>query len=103
MLSRECWRTIGGMRSAHLWALRVGIDLDLALRARKDGYGVYTTEMAYINHFGRATGNARFGRLRYDWGGNFAMVRAMWKLYGYSATWAIIRGVKTAHDGSSIL
>ena len=53
MLSRECWQTIGGMDLRSFGRYGWGIDLDLALRARNAGYGLYITEMAYINHFGR--------------------------------------------------
>lgn len=59
----------------HVRALRMGLDLDLALRARKSGYGLYTTEMAYINHFGRKTANTHFGGHRYHWGASAAMIR----------------------------
>ncbi len=84
MMSRDCWRTIGGLDLATFrrytsW----GADLDLAIRARKAGYGLYITEMAYINHFGRKTAVARFGDRRYQQGANFAKIRGMRKLHGH--------------------
>jgi GT2 family glycosyltransferase len=82
MLSRECWQTIGGMDLRTFGRYGWGVDLDLALRARNAGYGLYTTEMAYINHFEGKTANVRFGSWRYEWGALFAMMRGMRKLYG---------------------
>jgi hypothetical protein len=43
---------------------------------------LYTTEMAYINHFGRKTGDARFGNWRDEWGGRLATDRGMRKVCG---------------------
>ena len=102
VLSLECWRTIGGFELRTFRRYGWGIDLDLALRARAAGYGLYTTEMAYINHFGRKTANARFGRRRYEWGSNFATVRGLRKLHGWVETLAISRGLKTAPDGRAM-
>jgi GT2 family glycosyltransferase len=82
MLSRECWLTIGGLDLHTFERYGWGIDLDLAVRAREAGYGVYITEMAYINHFGHKTASATFGRQRYQFHANFAKVRGMRKLHG---------------------
>ena len=82
MLSRECWLTIGGLNLLTFERYGWGIDLDLAVRAREAGYGVYITEMAYINHFGHKTARATFGRQRYQLMANFAKVRGMRKLHG---------------------
>jgi GT2 family glycosyltransferase len=81
MLSRECWLTIGGLNLHTFARYGWGIDLDLAVRAREAGYGVYITEMAYINHFGHKTANATFGRRRYEVMANVAKVRGMRKLH----------------------
>jgi GT2 family glycosyltransferase len=102
VLSRECWRTIGGFDLRTLRRYGWGIDLDIALRAHAAGYGVYTTEMAYINHFGQKTAHARFGKLRYAWASNFATVRGLQKLYGWRATVAMSRGLKIAKDGLAL-
>lgn len=82
MLTRQCWQDIGGLDLRTFSRYGWGIDLDLALRARNAGYGLYITEMAYINHFGHKTANATFGRRRYEAGANFAKVRGMRKLHG---------------------
>jgi GT2 family glycosyltransferase len=82
MVSRECWQNIGGMDLRSFGRYGWGIDLDLALRARNAGYGLYITEMAYINHFGRKTANAHFGSLRYEWAANFAQSRGLRRVHG---------------------
>ncbi len=89
MLSRECWQTIGGMDLRTFGPYGWGIDLDLALRARKAGYGVYTTEMAYINHFEGKTASTHFGDRRYSWGGTLAMVRGLRRAHGWGAIFAM--------------
>jgi GT2 family glycosyltransferase len=82
MLSRECWQTVGGMDLRSFGRYGWGIDLDLVLRARDAGYGLYTTEMAYINHFGRRTANVHFGGWRYEWGATFAMEWGLRRVHG---------------------
>jgi GT2 family glycosyltransferase len=82
MVSRECWQTIGGMDLRSFGRFGWGIDLDLALRARNAGYGLYITEMAYINHFGRKTANAQFGGWRYEWDANFGVTRGLRRVHG---------------------
>jgi GT2 family glycosyltransferase len=98
VFSRECWRTIGGFDLRTFGRYEWGIDFDLALRARAAGYGLYTTEMAYINHFVGKTANARFGKWRYGLGANFATVQGLRKLYGWGAVVAMGREVRIAHD-----
>jgi GT2 family glycosyltransferase len=81
-LSRECWRTIGGLDLQSFRRYGWGVDLDLALRARDAGFGLYVTELAYINHFGHKTAVASFGRRRYEWHANFEKVRGLRQLHG---------------------
>lgn len=97
MLSRECWQDTGGMDLKNFKRYGWGIDLDLALRARDAGYGLYTTEMAYINHFGRRTANMHFGGWRYELGANLAMVQGLRKVHGWASTLAIMREIGAAH------
>lgn len=82
MMSRECWQTLNGMDLRSFGRYGWGIDLDLALRARNAGFGVYVTEMAYINHFGGKTAKANFGSWRYEWNANFALVRGLGRVHG---------------------
>jgi GT2 family glycosyltransferase len=101
MLSCECWRTIGGLDLRTFGRYGWGIDLDLAIRARKAGYGVYITEMAYINHFGGKTAKTHFGNWRYLWGGTFARVRGFRKLHGWGATFAMEPVVRRGYGRKS--
>lgn len=82
MMSRECWDALGGMDLGSFGRYGWGVDLDLALRARNAGYGVYVTEMAYINHFGGKTAKANFGSWRYEWRANYALVRGLRRVHG---------------------
>jgi GT2 family glycosyltransferase len=98
MLSYECWQAVGGMDLHTFGRYGWGADLDLALRARKAGYGLYTTEMAYINHFGRKTANARFGTWRYEWGSNVALVRGLRQLHGWGTAFTMMREIGPAYS-----
>jgi GT2 family glycosyltransferase len=98
MVSRECWQHTGGMDLTTFKRYGWGPDLDLAYRARRAGYGVYTTEMAYINHFGRRTANTHYGARRYDWGANFEMMKGLRKLHGLRTALGIMRQMGMAHD-----
>ncbi len=91
MLSRECWQAIGGLDVETFKRYGWGPDLDLALRARRAGFGIYTTEMAYINHFGRGTATMRFGNFRYWWGGSVEMFQGLRRAHGWAATASITR------------
>lgn len=83
MMSRECWEALGGMDLRNFGRYNGwGVDLDLAIRARNAGFGVYVTEMAYINHFGGKTAKVSFGRWRYEWNANVAVVRGMGRVHG---------------------
>lgn len=102
VLSRECWRTVGGFDLRSFGRCGWGIDLDLALRARAAGYGIYTTEMAYINHFGSKTSDVRFGRRRYGWEANFGVIWGISKLHGFRTTLTVDRAVKTTPDTNAL-
>jgi GT2 family glycosyltransferase len=82
VLSRDCWLTIGGMDLRTFGSYGWGIDLDLVLRARDAGYGCYTTEMSYINHFGRGTAKVTFGKRRYEFTAELSMNRGLRKTHG---------------------
>lgn len=102
MLSRDCWRHIGGFDLRSFGRCGWGADLDLALRARKAGFGVYTTEMAFINHFGRKTGDVRFGRRRYELEANFGTIWGISKLHGVGTTLAMDRALKMTHEALAL-
>ncbi|CPR08367.1 rhamnosyl transferase [Mycobacterium bohemicum DSM 44277] len=94
MMTRACWDAVGGMDLATFGRYGWGLDLHLALAARERGFGVYTTEMAYINHFGGRTARVHFGQRRYQWGAWLAMVRGLVKLHGWRASLAMERTLR---------
>lgn len=96
-MSRECWDAVGGMDLTTFGRYGWGLDLDLALRARDAGFGLYTTEMAYINHFGRKTANTHFGGKRYQYGASGAMIRGLSRSHGFPAAMGILREMGMAH------
>lgn len=98
VVSRECWEETGGMNLVDFKQYGWGPDLDLAFRARRAGFGVYTTEMAYINHFGRKTANAHYGAWRYELWANIAMLQGLRRLHGSGAALNIMRQIGLAHD-----
>jgi len=98
MLSRECWETIGGLELRAFGRYGWGIDLDLALRARNAGYGLYTTEMAYINHFGGKTANTHFGSRRYHSGAKVELVRGLRRRHGLGAAVGMWREVEITYS-----
>jgi GT2 family glycosyltransferase len=97
MLTRDCWQATGGMDLVTFKHYGWGPDLDLALRARRAGYGLYTTEMAYINHFGRRTATAHYGNFRYWWGGSVEMFEGLRRLHGAPAAASIMRELGGAY------
>ncbi len=97
VMSRECWEAVGGMDLSTFGRYGWGLDLDLALRARKAGFGLYTTEMGYINHFGRKTANAHFGGRQYHWGASAAMIRGFSRTHGWPAAMGIFREMGKEH------
>lgn len=80
-LTRECWLAIGDLDERSFRPSGWGADIDLAMRARNAGFGVVATEMAYVQHFGRATANEVFGRT-YGLQGGWNVTRGMRRVWG---------------------
>jgi GT2 family glycosyltransferase len=73
MITRSAWLAVGGFDERSFGKFAWGADVDLCLRARVAGFGIYGTELAYINHFGRKTANqfsfyAARSQFRYRYG-----------------------------------
>lgn len=73
MITQSAWLAVGGFDERSFGKFAWGADVDLCLRARVAGFGVYGTEMAYINHFGRKTASqfnfyAARSQFRYRYG-----------------------------------
>lgn len=82
VLTRQAWRKIGGLDVRSFGRYGWASSFDLNLRTKFAGFGIYATEMAFINHFGRKTAHAEFGRHRYHVGGKLEVRRGMRRIYG---------------------
>jgi GT2 family glycosyltransferase len=82
MLSRRAWRRVGGLDLRSFGPYGWGADLDLSFRMKRAGFGVYVTEMAFINHFGRKTAHAVFGKIRYQHSAKWHAKRGMRQMHG---------------------
>jgi GT2 family glycosyltransferase len=82
VLVREAWRKIGGLDLRSFGRYGWASALDLNLRVKRAGYGIYATEMAFINHFGRKTAHKEFGKLRYWIGGTREVRQGMRRVHG---------------------
>jgi GT2 family glycosyltransferase len=82
VFTREAWRKVGGLDLRSFGRYGWASSLDLNLRVKLAGFGIYATEMAFINHFGRKTAHAEFGRHRYYLGGKLEVRRGMRRIHG---------------------
>jgi GT2 family glycosyltransferase len=82
MLSLKGWRRVGGLDLRSFGRYGWGADLDLSFRMRRAGFNLYATEMAFINHFGRKTANAVFGKFRYRYSAERHAKRGMRQIHG---------------------
>jgi GT2 family glycosyltransferase len=82
VLTRQAWRKIGGLDLRSFGRYGWASSLDLNVRINLAGFGIYATEMAFINHFGRKTAHAEFGRHRYYLGGKLEVRRGMRRIHG---------------------
>jgi GT2 family glycosyltransferase len=57
-ITRSAWQAIGELDERSFGKFAWGADVDLCLRANAAGFGIYVTEMAYINHFAKKTAKA---------------------------------------------
>ena len=96
MLSRKAWRRVGGLDLRSFGRYGWGADLDLSFRMKRAGFGVYATEMAFINHFGRKTAHAVFGKIRYQHSAKRHAKRGMRQIHGkdwyreFATKWAAL-------------
>jgi GT2 family glycosyltransferase len=82
VLTREAWRRAGGLDLRTFGRYGWGVDMDLSFRVQQAGFGVYVTEMAFINHFGRKTAHAVYGKTRYQQVAKRRAKQGMRRLHG---------------------
>lgn len=80
MIKRDTWFVVGDFDERTFGDYAWGANLDLCLRSTDAGYGVYCTEMSFINHLGRRT--VRELDSRYESRAMRAMRRGMKQVYG---------------------
>ncbi|MGY4648870.1 glycosyltransferase family 2 protein [Mycobacterium sp. URHB0021] len=106
MISRAAWLAVGEFDERAWGKFAWGADADLCLRARKAGFGVYGTEMAYINHFGRqsATGLSRLYGSRAQFRYRYGLLRYWIKEWRMLATrTSIVRLAAAAPESTPIV
>ncbi|MGQ4620021.1 glycosyltransferase family 2 protein [Nocardia sp. R7R-8] len=81
-ISQAAWTSVGGLDERSFGRFSWGADIDLALRLRASGFGVYITEMSFLNHFGRMSARALVGERAYLTEASRDLRRGMRHLYG---------------------
>lgn len=89
MLSAEAWETVGGLDERTFGQFAWGADIDLCIRARRAGFGVYITERSFVHHLDKVSASEAFGKNRYFLRANHDCQRAMKRLYGRKQLQAI--------------
>ena len=82
MMTRDLWVAIGGLDDRSFGRFAWGADIDLSIRAHDAGFGIYATEMSFLNHFGRQTARRITSNRRYAFFGGTAMSRGLWRVHG---------------------
>ncbi|WP_213015618.1 MULTISPECIES: glycosyltransferase family 2 protein [unclassified Rhodococcus (in: high G+C Gram-positive bacteria)] len=65
MISAGAWEAAGEIDERTFGKYGWGANLDWCLRVADAGFGIYLTEMSYMNHLGRKTATANTHNLRY--------------------------------------
>jgi GT2 family glycosyltransferase len=82
MLSTEAHQAVGGLDERSFGKFAWGADIDLCLRVKRAGFGVYVTERSFVHHLEKASANEAFGKVRYQMQGLHEFKKAMRRLYG---------------------
>ena len=82
LFSAAAWETVGGLDERSFGRFAWGADIDLAIRVRKAGFGVYVTERSFLNHRSKSSASAAFGKHRYIIRANRDCMKAMRRLHG---------------------
>lgn len=91
MISAKAWETVGGLDERTFGRFAWGSDIDLSIRARRAGFGVYVTEGSFVHHFDKVSANEAFGKYRYFLRADRECKHALRRLYG----WKLVREVRS--------
>ena len=81
-ISARVWERIGGLDERTFGRFAWGSDIDLSVRARRAGFGVYVTEGSFVHHFDKVSASEAFGKHRYHIRADRECKRALRRLYG---------------------
>lgn len=82
MLSARAWEAVGGLDERTFGRFAWGSDIDLSMRVKHAGFGVYITERSFVHHLDKVSASEAFGRHRYFLRADRDCKRAFRRLYG---------------------
>jgi GT2 family glycosyltransferase len=82
MISAKAWETVGGLDERTFGRFAWGSDIDLSMRVKRAGFGVYITERSFVHHLDKVSASEAFGRHRYFLRADRDCKRAFRRLYG---------------------
>ena len=92
MISAKAWEVVGGLDERTFGRFAWGSDIDLSIRARRAGFGVYITERSFVHHLDMVSASEAFGKYRYFFRAHRDCERALKRLYGRKALRAMKKG-----------
>jgi GT2 family glycosyltransferase len=81
-VSAAAWEAVGGLDDRTFGKFSWGADIDLCYRGRAAGFGIYVSELSYLNHLGRKTATSMTSNLQYFARSFWDMRQGMRKLHG---------------------
>jgi GT2 family glycosyltransferase len=82
MISAAAWEAVGGLDERTFGRFAWGSDIDLSIRAKRAGFGVYITERSFVHHLDMVSASEAFGKYRYFFRAHRDCERALKRLYG---------------------
>jgi GT2 family glycosyltransferase len=78
----DAWAAVGDLDCRTFGKFAWGADVDLCIRVREAGFGIYVTERSFVNHLGKVSASECHGRRRYTNTALLDMRRGMRRQYG---------------------
>lgn len=93
LVTEAAWEAVGGLDERSFGKFAWGADIDLAIRMRNAGFGVYVTERSFLNHADKVSASEAFGKHRYVMRANRDKLKAMKRLHGRGTFRALKKAV----------
>lgn len=77
----DAWTAVGDLDCRTFGKFAWGAEVDLCIRVRAAGFGIYVTERSFVNHLGKVSASERHGMRRYRKTATSDMRRGMRRLY----------------------